>query len=118
MLNTFEDTALYAQPRSPIKVDGERYALPPDLITGLDFMRRFTNPKGEFIEGFVHAFGNRLDILTNSIAIDYEIGPCELPAIRFNPYTIRLLAAFGTPPTLLEIETTFGHSGNLSLIHI
>lgn len=105
MLNSFEIDYRYAQPRSPIRVAGERYPLPSNLVEGLEFLRPFLKRKGQRIEKEVHSYGNRLDVLTNNVAIEYNLEPCDLPAMNFAPETIRLLNAFATPPDFLEVET-------------
>lgn len=66
MLQTFENTRPYAQPLSPIEAKGKRYALPPDFVSGLAFLRPFVQPRGNLVENWVHALGGKLYVITNN----------------------------------------------------
>ena len=103
MLQSLHIDRPYAQPRSPIEVDGERYELPSDFVAGLDFLRPFVKRKGKPVEWFVHVTDGRPCVLTNSVTIDFEIGSNSLPDIKLQPRAIRILAAFEQPPSHLVV---------------
>lgn len=104
MLQTFENTRPHSQPLSPIEAKGERYALPPDFVSGLAFLRPFVQRRGDLIENWVHALGGKLYVITNNLVIDYEIGKTDLSHVGFGIHAIRVLEAFETPPSEVVYE--------------
>ena len=99
MLQKFTNTRPYAQPLSSIPANGERYTLPSDFVDGLAFLRPFVKPRGKLAEWWVHLLGGKLYIITNELIIDYEIGSNELQDVSFSQNAIRVLEAFGSPPS-------------------
>lgn len=99
MLQTFTNTRPYAQPLSPIPVSGERYALPPDFVDGLAFLRPLLPRKGNWFDTQVNVLGGKLYLLTNKLVVDYDVGRLALPNRWFAPDVIRVLEAFGAPPS-------------------
>lgn len=97
MLQSWGTDFTYEQPVQPIKVDGQRLALPPDFVQGLDFLRPFTVSNHHWMQ-WVHLIDGRLYAASNSLIVEYEIGPCELENTIFSAKLCRILAGFATPP--------------------
>ena len=101
MVQASINTVPYAQPYSPIKVGGKRYAVPSDLTEGLRFLKRFLR-RTSVIEYKAHLITGNLYALTNNLIVEYEVGKNELPDLSFNPRGIQTLAAFDVSPAYLR----------------
>ena len=104
LLQKWENTRPYEQPFQPIALDGERHALPCDLVDGLTFLLPFLKRKGNPVEIWVHLINTKLFVITNSLILDYEIANSSLPDLKFNANAIRTLGAFDTAPSNLMIQ--------------
>lgn len=91
-------TASYAQPYTPIKIDGDKYSVPDGLVDGLRFLKRFLRRVGGVAENEIHLVENKLFALTNNLIVDYEIGQSDLSYMSFYPEIVQPLEAFETPP--------------------
>lgn len=104
MLQRFENTRPYAQPLSPIEAKGKRYALPPDFVSGLTFLRPLLSAKGQWLDTQVHLLNGKLYALTNKLIVEHVLGDLELRNWWFNSKTIRTLEAFQAPPSEVFVD--------------
>lgn len=97
MLQSWGKSYTYEQPVHLDRLDGQRFTLPPDFVQGLDFLRPFTVSR-DIDMRWVRLVDGRLFAASNSLIVEYEIGPCELKGVMFLPKVCRILAGFATAP--------------------
>ncbi len=56
---------------------------------------------------WVHLIDGKLYAASNSLIVEYEIGPCELENTIFSPKVCRILAGFATPPEGVMIGKSY-----------
>lgn len=109
MLQALTNTRPYAQPLSSIEVNGDRYALPGDFVSGIAFLRPILPRHGGWFHTQVCLLGGKLYSATNQLIVEYEPGESVLPNRWFDAKMIRTLEAFHTPPTELFSDGSEHH---------
>ncbi len=96
MLQSWGTDFTYEQLVHLDRLDGQRFALSPNFVQGLDFLRPFT--------GWVQLIDGRLYAASNSLIVEYEIGACDLENMSFSGKICRILAGFATAPEGIVIR--------------
>lgn len=96
MLQSWGSDFTYEQPVHLDRSDGQRFALPPNFVQGLAFLRPFT--------AWVQLIDGRLYAASNSLIVEYEIGACDFGNMSFSGKICRILAGFATAPEGIVIR--------------